>query len=141
MENYLIMSQNEGSYERKAEAAPNRRCSPRFVVKEGIFAQLVSECGKLGQIQDISLFGLSFNYVKDDQCKAELGKLRIIVSGSGLFLGDVPIETISDCEIEGGFALSALKLHRTGLKFTDLTAEQEKQIRRFIREHTTEELL
>ena len=69
-----------------------------------------------------------------------LGKLRIIVSGSGLFLGDVTIETITDCEIEGGFSVSALKLHRTGLKFSNLTVEQEKQIRRFIREHTTDEL-
>ena len=119
-------------------AMPDRRRSPRFLVEEGVFAQLVADCGKLGQINDISMLGLSFNYVKDDECIPGTGKLRIIMSGSGLYLGDLLIETITDCEIEGGFSLSPLKLHRAGLKFTDLTAEQEKQIRLFILEHTTE---
>jgi hypothetical protein len=140
VENYLIISENDRPYDGKVDAAPNRRRSLRFEVKEGIFAQLVPDCGKLGQIKDISLLGLSFNYVKEDQCISEPSKLRIIVSGSGLFLGDISIETITDSEIEGGFSLSALKLHRTGLKFSNLSAEQEKQLRRFIREHTTEEL-
>ena len=120
----------------KGGAVPDRRRSHRFLVKEGVFVQLVSDCGKIGQVIDISLRGLSFRYVQDDQCISERGKLRIIISDSGLFLSDIPINTVSDIEIEGGFSISPLKLHRAGLKFTELSTEQKDQISRFIIEHT-----
>jgi len=120
----------------KGGAVLDRRQATRFAVIEGVFAQLVSDCGKIGQVTDISIKGLSFRYVQDDQCISERGKLRIIISNTGLFLSDMSINTVSDIEIEGGFSISPLKLHRAGLKFTGLTVEQKEQIDRFIRENT-----
>ena len=81
--------------------------------------------------------GLSFRYVNNDNGSRDQGELKIIIAGYGLYLDKVPIETISDFEVTGGFSVSPLKLRQTGLKFVNLTPEQKYQIGRFIRTHTT----
>lgn len=116
---------------------PDRRHSRRYGVKEGIFAALVAKKDKLGQIKDISMKGLSFRYVNNDNGSRDQGELKIIIAGYGLYLDKLPIETISDFEVKGGFSVSPLKLRQTGLKFVNLTPEQKYLIGRFIRTHTT----
>jgi hypothetical protein len=114
---------------------PDRRLSERYRVKDGIFAVLVANKDKLGQIEDISLRGLSFRYVNNDKYSKEPGELKIIVAGCGLYMDKLAIETISDFEIKGGFSISPLKLRQTGVKFIDLSPEQRRRIEAFIRKH------
>ena len=108
-------------------------------MKEGIFAVIASTKDKLGQIKDISMKGLSFRYVNNDRVSSGEGELKIIIAGYGLYLDHIPVETISDFEIKGGFAVSPLKLRQTGIKFSGLSPEQKYQIGRFIQVHTIRE--
>jgi len=117
----------------------DRRQAKRYRVREGIFAVLMADKDKLGQIKDISMRGLAFQYVNDNGGSRESGELKIIIAGYGLYLDKIPAETVSDFEIQGGFAVSPLKMRQTGLKFVKLTPEQKYQIGRFIRKHTIEE--
>lgn len=128
-------------YTRRSEAAErresaDRRHSKRYQAKEGVFAVLVAQKDKLGQIKDISMRGLSFRYVNDDYCSGDAGELKIFIAGGGLYIDKVATEVISDFEIKGGFVVSPLKLRQTGIKFIKLTWEQKYQIGRFIRKHT-----
>ena len=117
----------------------DRRQVRRYRVKDGIFAVFMANKDKLGQIKDISMKGLSFRYVNDNGDSREAGELKIIIAGYGLYLDKIPIETVSDFEVQGGFAISPLRMRQTGLRFVDLTPEQKYQIGRFIRQHTVKE--
>ena len=117
----------------------DRRQARRYRVKDGIFAVFMANKDKLGQIKDISMKGLSFRYANDNGDSREAGELKIIIAGYGLYLDKIPIETVSDFEVQGGFAISPLKMRQTGLRFVDLTPEQKYQIGRFIRQHTVKE--
>lgn len=118
---------------------PERRQTKRYRVRDGIFAVLMANKDKLGQIRDISMQGLSFRYVNADGSSREAGELKIIIAGYGLYLDKLPVETVSDFEIQGAFSFSPLKMRQIGIKFVDLTLEQKYQIGRFIRKHTVEE--
>lgn len=117
----------------------DRRQARRYRVKDGIFAVITAHKDKLGQIKDISMKGLCFRYVNDNGDRRETGELKIIIAGYGLYLDQIPIETVSDFEVQGGFAISPLKMRQTGLRFIGLTPEQKYQIGRFIRQHTVKE--
>lgn len=117
----------------------DRRLAKRYRVREGVFAVLTADEDKLGQIKDISMRGLSFQYVNDNGSRPESGQLKIIIAGYGLYLDRIAIETVSDFEVQGAFAVSPLKMRQTGLKFVGLTPEQKYQIGRFIRQHTINE--
>ena len=121
---------------RDRRALSDRRRSKRYQAKEGTFAVFVTRKDKLGQIKDISMRGLSFRYVNDDQTTAAAGELKIIIAGFGLFLDKVNVETITDFEVINGFSVSPLKMRQTGIKFVDLSPEQKFQLGRFIRNHT-----
>jgi hypothetical protein len=127
------LRRSDGAERRKL---PDRRLSERYRVKDGIFAVLVAKKDKLGQIKDISLRGLSFRYVNNDKYAKEAGELKIIIAGLGLIMDKLVIETISDFEIKGGFAISPLKLRQTGVKFVNLSPQQRAQIQDFIRKHS-----
>jgi hypothetical protein len=114
---------------------PDRRSSERYRVKDGIFAVLIANKDKLGQIKDISLQGLSFRYVNSDKYTKEPGELKIIIAGCGLYMDKLAIETVSDFEIKGGFSISPLKLRQTAVKFVNLSAEQRNRIEAFIIQH------
>jgi hypothetical protein len=132
---------NDRRYTKRSDAgdrreSADRRHSKRYQAKEGVFAVLVAKKDRLGQIKDISMRGLSFRYVNDDNSSRDPGELKIFVAGSGLYIDKVATEVISDFEIKGGFVVSPLKLRQTGIKFINLTSEQKYQLGRFIRKHT-----
>ena len=113
-----------------------RRLQKRFKVEEGAFAALVDQESRLGQIKDISLRGLSFRYIDSHEKLENASELKIILGKRGLYLDNVPFKKISDFEIESEFRFSTVKMRQIGLEFEVLTAEQKRQLQRFIHNHT-----
>ena len=114
----------------------DRRRSRRYQAKRGTFAFFETRKDKLGQIKDISMRGLSFQYVNEDEQNGKVGELKIIIAGVGLFLDRVNAETITDVEVVNGFSVSPLRMRQTGIRFMNLSPQQKVQLGRFIRNHT-----
>jgi hypothetical protein len=113
-----------------------RRLQKRFKAEEGAFAALVDQESRLGQIKDISLHGLSFRYIDSQEKLENASELKIILGKKGLYLDKVPFKKVSDFEIESEFSFSKVKMRQIGLEFGVLTAEQKRQLQRFIQNHT-----
>jgi hypothetical protein len=116
-----------------------RRRQKRFKVAEGVFAALVDQESKLGQIKDISVHGLSFRYIDSSEKIENAKELKIIVGHQGLYLDKVPFKKVSDFEIESEFSFSSIKMRQVGLEFGKLTSEQRTKLNRFIKNHTNGE--
>ena len=117
-------------------AKTERRQRQRFKAIDGAFAALVNHYSKLGQIKDISTAGLSFRYIDDPNQSNDAHELKIILGNHGLYLDKIPFRQIFDFEIANEYSFSSIKMRETGLQFGELTAEQERRLHVFIREHT-----
>jgi hypothetical protein len=113
-----------------------RRQQKRFKAAEGVFAALVDQESRLGQIKDISSHGLSFRYIDSHEKLANAKELKIILGNRGLYLDKVPFKIVSDFEIESEFSFSRVSMRQIGLEFGELTPGQRNRLDRFIKHHT-----
>jgi hypothetical protein len=118
----------------------DRRRQKRFKVQEGAFAALVDQESRLGQIKDISLYGLAFRYIDSHEKLENACELKIILGNRGLYLDKMPFKIISDIEIESEFSFSMVNMRQIGLEFGKLTPEQRSRLDRFIKNHTRGEV-
>jgi len=118
------------------KVSEERRQQKRFKAQEGAFAALVDQQSRLGQIKDISLHGLSFRYIDNDEKLKKASELKIIIGNQGLYLDKVPFKVVFDFEIESEFSFSRINMRQIGLKFGDLTPGQRNRLDRFIKDHT-----
>ena len=116
--------------------ASERRQQKRYKAAEGAFAALVDKESRLGQIKDISIRGLSFRYIDNNEKLENARELKIILGRQGLYLDKVPFRKISDFEIKSEFSFSSVKMRQIGLEFGNLTAEQQMKLDQFIQYHT-----
>ncbi|MBW2436987.1 MAG: PilZ domain-containing protein, partial [Deltaproteobacteria bacterium] len=91
-----------------------RRQQKRFKAAEGVFAALVDQESRLGQIKDISSHGLSFRYIDSHEKLANAKELKIILGNRGLYLDKVPFKIVSDFEIESEFSFSRVSMRQIG---------------------------
>ena len=117
-----------------------RRQQKRFKVQEGAFAALVARESRLGQIKDISIRGLSFRYIDNNEKLENADELKIILGSEGLYLDKVPFKKISDFEIESEYSFSTVKMRQFGLEFGELTSAQRNRLDQFIKHHTIDEV-
>jgi hypothetical protein len=113
-----------------------RRQQKRFKAREGVFAALVDQESRLGQIKDISLHGLSFRYIDNLEKLKNARELKIVIGNQGLYLDKMPFKIIFDFEIESEFRFSRVNMRQIGLEFGDLTSIQRNRLDRFIKNHT-----
>jgi len=117
-----------------------RRQHERFRVEDGSLAMLWPASSKIGQIVDIGMGGLAFRYTAQSKPKnsfAELESEIELICNRHRFKSDaLPIETVSDLEIDGcGGDLYPREQRRRGFKFGPLTDEQKSQVQLFIQRH------
>lgn len=130
----------------KAELVEQRR-HKRYQVPTGLFVALGPNDTILGQILDISMGGLAFRYL-DSKKPTDCSYLNIFLIEHDFCLGNVPITSVSDyeidntvvCKIVDGVPLSCRAMKRSSVQFGELTYHQRYQIEGFIQNHTTDEL-
>ena len=99
-----------------------RRKSKRYKAVEGAYAAISPKSHKIGQIIDISMGGLAFNYI-DTQNQTQ-SEESIFLSSMGFYVGNLPFRTISDNEVTNTPSLSAMKVRERHVQFTDLSFKQ-----------------
>jgi len=117
----------------------DRRIVKRFRALDGALAALSPESGRVGQIRDISLHGLAFQYIANESPETALDgtvKLQIMFAGEGVWLEGVPVKWVADIDIPTDVSFSRIPLRQTCLQFTTLTDTQKKRLQEFIRRYT-----
>jgi hypothetical protein len=112
-----------------------RRKHNRFHAKDGTFAVLGSPSGKIGQVMDVSMGGLSFSYVAGEDQPNRSYELSILLAEHSFHLTKIPFETIWDQAVRQ-VPTSSLRMRRCGVQFGELAHNQESQLAYFVRHHT-----
>jgi hypothetical protein len=114
--------------------ADRRECR-RFRVQEGAFAAVSASNGQLGQIQDISLKGVAFQYLATERASARTDRpaeVQLLCREARLRLDGLPAVLVSDREHSVGPSFMDLKMRRMALQFGELDPEQRHRLADFI---------
>ena len=112
----------------------------RYLAKKGAYAVLRNHYRSLGEIIDISIAGLAFQYVSTRGKLNGCSELDILIDKTGLYSIMLPFKTVSDFEIPSNMSMDSIKMRRRGVQFTSLKNNQIYQLRYFIRTFTEGEI-
>jgi hypothetical protein len=115
-----------------------RRKHRRLQVQDIAFAVLRDQGRQLGQIMDISMDGLAFNYIAGGGNADSAFELDILLAYKGLYMKKIQFKTISDFQIANKSPFSPITMRRHGVKFGKLTPKQTFMLKNFIHEHTVD---
>lgn len=94
-----------------------------------------------GQITDISLRGLSFNYLQSSSIRLEgileYFELAILLGDNTVLMEGVPCKTILDVEIPKDFMCMIMQNKRFCVKFDRLSSDQKTQLQSIIKKYCT----
>ncbi len=123
-------------------APAEKREHKRFVPEGSAFAVFRPDFRRLGPIMDISRGGLGCSYlhpVDEEIPDAQTPQIiDILLSGESLYITEIPCSPVYDKREGNGRKtfMPDLVNRQCGLKFDQLTNEQEKQIHYFLQNHT-----
>ena len=114
-----------------------RRKHTRYEIKDVAFAILrADQEEELGQITNISMGGLAFQYFIGNREFQKADHLDVLLADSGLHVENIPFDVIDDYELVNELPFSSITKREQRVLFTDMTDSQKKGIERFIRRHT-----
>ena len=111
-------------------------------LQNSAFVVFRPDFSKIGPINDISRGGLGFNYLHPADSEVPAAEtshiIDIIASHNSFHLTNIPCTLVHDAEADKDqLTLMPDLVNRfCGLKFDELTEEQEKQINLFLENHT-----
>ena len=109
----------------------------RFVLEHETFAAIGNNYNIVGKVIDISLGGLSFEYILNRNLKKKYSKLDIFTFGSIFHLYNLPCNIIYNIDVNVPFVnnsfVKILTTKRSGLEFDELTEDDFLQIELFIK--------
>jgi len=100
------------------------------------FAVMRSNPAKSGQIVNISMGGLMFQYAQEAQGSAKPSCLDILLADCRYYLDSLKFEMVADVPSPGEFEFNSVKTGLLSVKFKDLTVFQKKQLNHFLKNHT-----
>ena len=116
-----------------------RRKYTRFRAQDSAYAAVGAEFTHVGRLIDISIGGLSVEYLTDDNAKLMNPPVDIFVRGKIFHLSKMPCKVIYNKRIDapGKTQTSANGLirKRCGLEFKSLSKTHKKQLEAFLRNH------
>ena len=120
------------------EPEPDRRKLKRLKIKNAAYVILKPSDTGVGRLIDISIEGLTLDYITSRKPEIQPTKLEIFVNNSPFRLYEIPCKTITDFatfEAHDG----SLSKRRRGIQFGKLTSTQRAQLEYFIQNHTADE--
>lgn len=117
-----------------------KRKNKRYRAKEGAYAAISPHSRKLGQIIDISMGGISFKYIDNEDEQEKKPERSIFLSSLGYYVGELPFKTIEDCEITNSPSFSSIKLRKRRVQFTELSLKQLFDLDFYLRNNVIEPL-
>ena len=111
-----------------------RRRSARYKVQENAVAFIgKSTCS----ILDISTIGISVQYSVLEQEVTDPLHLDIFLADTSFYLPQLPVHPVDEVMTRPHSLFSLYRIKRLGLKFGELTADQQLRLDEFIRYHMT----
>jgi hypothetical protein len=119
------------------ESVTERRKHTRYEIKDVAFAILrTDQEEELGQITNISMGGLAFQYFIGNREFQKANHLDVLLADSGLHVENIPFDVVDDYELVNELPFSSITKREQRVLFTEMTDDQKKGIERFIRRHT-----
>ena len=116
----------------------DRRKHKRYQVSEGTFAALTSNY-VVGQINNLSLGGVSFTCVSSGRQGYSMPVLEIFSKDNNFYLREIPFKVVSEIDLENHVPCSSLQMKQISGEFSDLTEHQRSQLDYFIHHFTNAE--
>ena len=113
-----------------------KRKFTRFRAQDDAFAALRGNFSKVGKIYDISLNGLAFRYLAEQEAEEEFTRVDIFLSGNGFHLAGIPCNIVYNVK-EDTLISMEISPYRCGLSFNVLQEEQQNKLEFFLNNHTT----
>lgn len=123
----------------KKDVAEQRQYK-RFQAKNGAFALSKASVNTLGQIADISLGGLAFEYMSWGETTNGFSEVDILLAERFFYLQGLPCKVISDHEITLRNPFSSIRMRRLSVEFMALSPKQRSELKHFINNHTCGEV-
>lgn len=112
----------------------------RYRTSDDVFAALGNKFSKVGRVQDISIGGLSFEYILEQWPSDDVSCIDIFVTSNNLHVSRIPCRLVYEIIVpppRNIISLSpCLRPKRCGVEFVALTEEQIKKIHRLIDKFT-----
>jgi len=121
----------------KGKKLVEQRQHKRFRVRDDAVVIFKSPDVGMGRIIDISMDGLTFDYVTSQVLPIKATKLDICLTGTSFCLYDLPCRSIWELSIYKKPPTSLLHRKQCGVQFGGLTDIQKSQLEDFIQNHTT----
>lgn len=112
----------------------------RYIVKNHAFAALSRDYDRVGKIIDISLGGLVFEYLYNEQHTPDrLTRINIFITNNGFHLSDINCRIIYDNPGNStiGNAFCTIQKHICAVQFLSLSHFQLDRLEFFIKNYTT----
>jgi hypothetical protein len=120
------------------EPEHERRKLKRQKVKNAAYVILKPSDTGVGRLIDISMDGLTLDYITSRKPEIQPTKLEIFVNNSPLRLYEIPCKTVTDEAIFEALD-GSLSKRRRGIQFGKLTPSQLAQLEFFILNYTAQE--
>jgi hypothetical protein len=119
-----------------------RRQHQRHRVQKNAFAIVGNESMHPGQITEISLSGMVFQYNSTNGSFPEATKVDILSANytEALLIRNLNIKTISDLVISEEDANGSAQLRKQAISFGDLTRRQKSRLKYFIQFYSSERI-
>lgn len=117
-----------------------RRKHKRFRAEDGAFAVLRRPWPHpttLGRIEDISMYGLAFDYTAGEEPPHRSAELEILWYDCSFRLKKIPSKAISDFKTATPVRFGTIEMRRRSMQFRRLTPYQKSQLEYFIKNYTT----
>ena len=96
-----------------------------------------SKPAKFGRINNISMDGLSFDYIAGREQSSQSFVLDILLADCGFYLANLTFKSISDVKVADDFSMHTIKMRRHHVRFERLTPAQIRKIQYFIEHYSS----
>ncbi len=128
----------------KWETTVERRKNIRYKAVEGAYAAISPGSHKLGQILDISMGGICFKYIDNNNSDQESRTQQedsIFLSSIGCYVGDLPFKTIGDYEVTNNTSSISMRSRKRHVQFTDLNFKQLFDLDCYLQNNVSESIM
>lgn len=122
---------------KKNKPAAERRKHRRFATKDIAFAIIRSDGEEeLGQIINISMGGLVFQYFIGNREFQKAERLDVLLADSGVHVENIRFKVVDDYELVNELPFSSITKREQRVFFSALDEIQQKELDSFIKRHT-----
>jgi hypothetical protein len=96
-----------------------------------------SKLTQFGRMNNISMDGLSFDYIAGEKGSSQSLVLDVLLADRGFYLTNLTFKTICDVKVAGDFPMDPIKMRRHHVQFERLSPDQIRKMQYFIQHYSS----